>query len=150
MPVSVRLLRNTYYDSVYLMGLGGKLARQQFIVPSPMLRKIGRAKDGHVSSRTLENTGPRRYLVVEFDKGALDQQAALLLNLASHAPLALVVHSGGKSLHGWFYCAGQSEEELRKFMRYAVNLGADPATWTRCQLVRLPGGLRDNGQQSDA
>ena len=60
---------------------------------------------------------------------------------------ALVVHSGGKSLHGWFYCAGQPEEELRKFMRYAVSLGADPATWTRCQLVRLPGGLRDNGQR---
>lgn len=125
----------------------GKLAKQQFVVPSPMVSKSGKTKDGHTSSRTLENTGPRRFLVVEFDQGTKNKQAALLLHLASHAPLALVVHSGGKSLHGWFYCAGQPEEELRKFMRYAVSLGADPATWTRCQLVRLPGGLRDNGQR---
>jgi hypothetical protein len=27
-------------------------------------------------------------------------------------------------------------------MRYAVMLGADPATWTRCQFVRMPNGLR--------
>ena len=27
-------------------------------------------------------------------------------------------------------------------MRYAVSLGADPATWTRCQFVRMPDGLR--------
>jgi len=27
-------------------------------------------------------------------------------------------------------------------MRYAVSIGADPATWTRCQLVRMPDGLR--------
>ena len=125
----------------------GKLAKHQFIVPSPMRAKSGRTKDGHLSSRTLENTGPRRFLVVEFDQGTPDQHAALLVHLASLAPMALVVHSGGKSLHGWFYCAGQPEGELRKFMRYAVRLGADPATWTRSQFVRLPGGIRDNGKR---
>lgn len=125
----------------------GKLGKHQFIVPSPMLANSGRTKEGHRSSRTLENTGPRRFLVIEFDKGTPDQHAALLLHLASLAPLALVVHSGGKSLHGWFYCAGQSEEGLRRFMRYAVSLGADPATWTRSQFVRLPGGIRDNGKR---
>lgn len=121
----------------------GKLAKQQFIVPSPMLNKSGRAKAGHLSHRCLENTGPRRFLVIEFDSGTPDQHAALLLHLARLAPLVLVVHSGGKSLHGWFACAGQPEEALRKFMSYAVSLGADPATWTRCQFVRLPDGLRD-------
>ena len=125
----------------------GKLAGQQFIVPSPMVSKSGRTKDGHLSSRSLENTGPRRFLVVEFDQGTPDQHAALLLYLAGLAPLALVVQSGGKSLHGWFYCAGQPEVELQKFMRYAVSLRADPATWTRSQFVRLPGGLRDNGKR---
>src|SRR5690349_17937377 len=29
---------------------------------------------------------------------------------------------------------------------YAVSLGADPATWTRSQFVRMPGGRRDNGK----
>ena len=69
------------------------------------------------------------------------------MHLAERAPLALAVHSGSKSLHGWFYCVGQSEERLRDFMRYAVMLGADPATWTRCQFVRMPDGMRDNGKR---
>ena len=56
-------------------------------------------------------------------------------------------HSGGKSLHGWFFCAGQPEERLLRLMRYAVSLGADPATWTRSQFVRVPDGTRDNGKR---
>ena len=31
---------------------------------------------------------------------------------------------------------------LLRFFRYAVSLGADRATWTRCQLVRMPDGTR--------
>jgi hypothetical protein len=34
------------------------------------------------------------------------------------------------------------EERARELMSYAISLGADPATWNRCQLVRLPGGVR--------
>jgi hypothetical protein len=77
----------------------------------------------------------------------LDGQSAILLHLAEGAPLALAVHSGSKSIHGWFYCAGQSEERLRAFMRAAVAVGADRATWTRSQFVRMPGGTRDNGKR---
>lgn len=43
--------------------------------------------------------------------------------------------------------AGQPEERLRRFMRYAVALGADRATWTRSQFVRMPDGTRDNGER---
>jgi len=125
----------------------GKLSHCQLIVPSPMSAPTGRTKAGRTSERSLENTGVRRFLVVEFDQGAVDQQASLLLHLSDFAPLALVVHSGGKSLHGWFVCCGESEDKIRPFMEYAVHLGADPATWTRSQLVRLPGGLRDNGHR---
>ena len=32
-------------------------------------------------------------------------------------------------------------------MRYAVSLGADRATWTRSQFVRMPDGTRDNGKR---
>jgi hypothetical protein len=125
----------------------GKLAGLQFIVPSPMSAIVGQTKDGRESEHSLANTGPRRFLVVEFDTGTPDEHAALLLHFASYAPLVVAVHSGGKSLHGWFFCAGQSEEKLLKFMRYAVSLGADPATWTRCQFVRMPDGTRDNGRR---
>jgi hypothetical protein len=120
----------------------GQLADMQFIVPSPMAAEEGQTKKGHMAPRCLDNTGPRRFLVIEFDGGEADTQAAVLWHLSRLAPLALVVHSGGESLHGWFACAGQDEDKLHKFMRYAVLLGADPATWTRCQFVRMPDGLR--------
>ncbi len=126
----------------------GQSSALQFIVPSPMSTPSGTTKTtGKVSAHTLSNTGPRRFLVVEFDTGTTDEHAALLLHLAVRAPLVLVVHSGNKSLHGWFYCAGQPEDKLRRFTEYAVVLGADHATWTRSQFVRMPDGQRANGQR---
>ncbi|MBX3739983.1 MAG: hypothetical protein KF712_03250 [Akkermansiaceae bacterium] len=123
---------------------GTKLDDLPLIVPSAMSAPLGKpqGKD-YWSPRTLENTGPRLYLVTEFDQGTFDEQAALIWHLTTWAPLVMVVHSGGKSLHAWWYCRGVPEEKLRAFMHYAVSLGADPITWTRCQLVRMPGGLRD-------
>jgi hypothetical protein len=153
----------------------GQLSGLSFIVPSPMTAEQGRRKsDGQLSPRTLENTSPRRYLVIECDFSTTardgntvtkmaplirslesdgitvaDMCSAVLWKLSVHAPLAMVVHSGGKSLHGWYPCAGQSEELLHRFMRYAVSLGADSATWTRCQFVRMPEGMRHNGNNPD-
>ena len=147
----------------------GSLARQQFIVPSPMRNRRGVTADGHLSARSLDGTGPRTFLVVEFDFAETgntgrdtpaapmlrrlradgitisDLCASVHLELAKLRPLALVLHSGGKSLHGWFPCTGEEEDTLRRFMRFAVSLGADTATWTRSQFVRMPGGIRDNG-----
>jgi len=123
----------------------GKLSALQFIVPNTMTARIGRTQEDKESAHTLETTGPRRFLVIEQDSGTIDAQAAVLLHLAERAPLALSVHSGSKSIHGWFYCLGQREEKLRDFMQYAVSLGADRATWTRSQFVRMPDGRRDNG-----
>lgn len=120
----------------------GQLSDMQFIVPSPMSAEEGRAKKGHMAPRSLDNTGPRRFLVIEFDGGEADTQAAVLWHLSRMAPLAMVVFSGGESLHGWFACAGEDEEKLHKFMRYAVLLGADKSTWPACQFVRMPDGLR--------
>ena len=127
--------------------LRGKLSALALIVPSPMTAQTGKTKKGRVSEHTLDRTGPRRFLAVEFDTGTADDHAALLLHLGARAPLTLAVHSGNKSLHGWFYCAGQSEDLTRRFMRYAASLGADPATWTRSQFVRMPDGTRDNGKR---
>lgn len=125
----------------------GKLAKKAFIVPSPMTAETGKNQAGKTSDRCLANTGPRRFIVVEFDAGSIDEQAALHLHLAERAPLALSVHSGSKSVHGWYYCAGQAEETVRRFFNYAVSLGADRAMWARCQLARMPDGTRDNGNR---
>jgi hypothetical protein len=125
----------------------GGLSTLQFIVPSPMSTVTGLTKDGRESKHTLDNTDARRFLVVEFDTGTTDGHAALLIHLAGIAPLICVVHSGGKSLHGWFFVDGQPEDRVQKFFRYAVSLGADRTTWTRSQFVRMPDGTRDNGKR---
>jgi len=127
--------------------LRGQLASLPQIVPSPMKAQTGLTQDGKVSEHTLEATGSRRFLIVEQDSGTLDEQAAILTHLAERAPLALVVHSGGKSLHGWFVASGYSEDLLHQFMRRCVALGADPALWTRSQLARMPDGTRDTGER---
>lgn len=125
------------------------------VVPSPMTGPSGIGQDGRTTHRCLGNTGARRWLVVEFDDGTLDQQAALHWHLdacaiASGWPrLTLVLHSAGKSLHGW-YGPITDEEVAREIMAYAVTLGADPATWTRCQLVRLPEGMRNGVKPESA
>jgi len=144
-----------------------KLRDLQFIVPSPMTAFRGLTQQHKLSTHALSNTGPSRFLIVEFDFNASnsaeeagllerlategrdvrDLCAALLLHLAEKAPLALAVHSGQKSLHGWFYCAGVPEERVWSFFQYAVLLGADRANWTRSQFARMPDGLRENGRR---
>ena len=76
----------------------------QFIVPSPMAARLGVTTDHEISEHSLASTGARKYLVVESDTGATDEQAAILLHLSKHAPLVMGVHSGRKSIHGWFAC----------------------------------------------
>lgn len=112
------------------------------IVPSPMSKPEGTNQQGKPSVRCLDNTGRRAYLVTEFDQGSPERQSAVILHLSLFAPLVMVVDSAGKSFHAWFHCANLDEAEIRKFFSYAVSLGADPATWTRCQLVRMPLGWR--------
>lgn len=127
--------------------LRGALNDCSLIVPSPMSALTGKRKsDGKESAHTLDNTGPRKYLVTEFDKGSYDEQAAIIQHLSRLAPLSAVVSSGGKSLHAWWHCEGVPEATVRHFFTYGVTLGADPATWTPSQFVRLPGGWRADKQ----
>jgi hypothetical protein len=44
-----------------------KLHDLQFIVPNPMTARLGRTKNRKISPHSLSNTGPRRFLIVEFD-----------------------------------------------------------------------------------
>jgi len=125
----------------------GALVNHRLIVPSPMRARYGVTQEGKRSEHTLKNTGDRRFLIVEQDTGTADEQSAVLLHLAAIAPLVLAVHSGKKSIHGWFYCQGRSERRLLEFMHRAVILGADRQLWTRSQFTRMPDGTRDNGNR---
>jgi hypothetical protein len=139
----------------------------QFIVPSPMLAAEGLTKDGKKSARCLSNTGPRRWLVIECDfeitdveslgvRSTFDLCASVLWKLSEYRPLVLVVSSGSRSLHGWFPVQANEPETLEtsklwKFMARACMFGADSKTWTKCQWLRMPGGIRrgKNGQISN-
>ena len=145
---------------------GGELphapTRAQFVVPSPMAAPWGFTKAGERSRRAQSNVGPRRWLVVECDfspedarecgaGSTFDACAAVLWKLAEFRPLVLVVHSGSKSLHGWYPVSPGEDEtpetsELWRFMAYAVRLGADPKTWSVNQWVRMPHGTRRDSE----
>lgn len=142
---------NDHFTTAPLSELGD-LSVFQLVVPNPMSKLNGKIKrprkDGSDDSQhSLDNTGPRRYAVIEFDEGTTDDHAALLHELENYAPFVMAVHSGGKSLHGWFYVEQQPEDKVLRFYRYAVSLGADHATFTKSQFVRMPDGLRKNGQR---
>ena len=125
----------------------------QFIVPNGMTDRTGLNQDGKISVRCLENTGPRQNIVIEFDeeKGpdGFDRQANLLAHLATFARIALIVRSGGKSLHAWVPCSHQSEENVMRFFNYAHSLGADELLWTECQFVRMPDGTRHDDKHKE-
>jgi hypothetical protein len=91
----------------------GQEHRFPLLVPSPMSAPLGRNQQGRGSIRCLDNNGPGRCLVVEFDKGTIDEQASALIHLARIGPLVLVTHSGGRSLQG-----SSSYEPLRQEYRY--------------------------------
>ncbi len=62
-------------------------------------------------------------------------------------PVALILFSGGKSCHSWVATwQDRDDEQAAKMFWYATALGADPALWTRCQLVRCPEGKRGDGR----
>ena len=78
--------------------IGEGLADKNFIVPSPMSATTGKTKEGKPSGRCLDNTGERRYLVVESDEAELskDEKAAIIGHLESLAPLVMVFGHRGQ------------------------------------------------------
>jgi len=121
----------------------------ELIVSSPMSKPMGMNKEGKPSKRCNDNTGKRKFLVIEQDETPLNEQLAIIKHLSEFAPLAMVVYSGSKSYHAWFQCHPEvPEEDIHLFMVYAVSLGADKATYTPCQLVRTPNATRSsNGKK---
>jgi hypothetical protein len=142
------------------------------IVPSPMRSRYGLTVDGRESQHSLDATGPRLFLVIEFDfapvtpqhkptiwaplitacaakdRGVLDMNAALTAHLRKSGPLWMIVFSAGKSLQSWWPCKGVPEQELATWYRNeACPLGACHSTWCRSQFVRMPDGSRDDGRR---
>jgi hypothetical protein len=121
------------------------------IVPNPSRVKVGTNMQGKLSQHCRDATGLRKYIVVESDDEALsfDEKASVLRYLRDRAgaELKMVVHTGGKSLHGWFKSTGDSHLDW-EFMRIACLLGADLRMWLPEQLARTPNAIRlSNGAE---
>ena len=120
------------------------LSKVQFIVPCYMSKRIGLTQDGKPSMHCLDNCGPRRYCVCDFDDPKSDDHPQIIWQLAKTFDLVMVLTSGGKSLHAWFNVPEDEEED---FWQRAIPLGTDPALMrNRSSFVRIPCGIRDNGR----
>lgn len=112
----------------------------ELVNPNPMSAKKGITLEGKESAHCEANTGPRVYLVTEFDVGTRPEQASIIKYLSSKMPLVMILYSGGKSLHAWFHVENKHEYYVKAFFEDARMLGADTVTWSKCQFCRLPGG----------
>lgn len=153
----------------------GDFGEYSFVVPSPMSSIKGLTQRGSYSDRSLNNVGPHRFLPLEFDICEFERngkthkpfaplvrewrsrgispkqaQAALILHLMRNREPVLVVDSGGKSLHVWFFCEGNPEPEITEYVKRAVIIGVDHVTDSKAQLVRMPEGTRDSGERQEA
>lgn len=118
------------------------LTQCQFIVPCYMSKRKGLTQDGKESMHCLDNCGPRRFCVCDFDEPKSNDHPAIIWQLRKTFDLVMALSSGGKSLHAWFNVPEDEEED---FWAHAVPLGADPALMrNRSSFVRIPYGTRDN------
>jgi hypothetical protein len=114
---------------------------------SPITGRSAHTQEGRPSYVAKECFEAQKFVVVEFDNAPPRAQFSRILwlkNLAAqHAPLVMVLKSGGKSFHAWF--APSSSDSAEKLKIAAVKVGADPAAMRIHQPVRCPNQQRDNG-----
>ena len=135
---------NAHFATRRIEDFGDSLQRASLIVPAFMTARHGRTKKDKLSEHSLENTGPRRFIVCDFDEPSPAEQPRIINYLRQFRPLVCIVGSGGKSLHAWFL--SQGEEQDRDFWDLAILHGADPVLRAnRSSFVRCPNGTRDNG-----
>jgi len=121
-----------------------RLEECQFIVPCFMSKVRGLTQDGKESMHCLDNCGPRRFCVCDFDEPKSSDHPAIIWQLKKAFDLVMVLSSGGKSLHAWFNVPESEEDD---FWAKSVPMGADPALMrNRSSFVRLPYGTRENGK----
>lgn len=121
--------------------------KPQFIIPNPHcgVKKLTTGKEPKLSIRA-DACFDRQFLLVEFDKMPLEDQARLWLSLIDKGcnPASLV-YSGSKSIHALIRV--NDEKEFETIFDFMVQLGCDPACRNKGRLSRLAGVERDNGKE---
>lgn len=98
-----------------------------------------------------ENVTDYRYALVESDTMALEEQNAVIREL--ELPCALLVYSGGKSLHAIVKIDAPNYDEYRKRVDYLYNvcrkngLEIDKQNRNPSRLSRMPGVVRNGKKQ---
>lgn len=98
-----------------------------------------------------ENVTDYRYALVESDSMALEEQNALIREL--ELPFAMLVYSGGKSIHAIIKIDASDYSEYRKRVDYLYNichkngLEIDKQNRNPSRLSRLPGVMRNGKKQ---
>ena len=98
-----------------------------------------------------ENVTAWRYALVESDDVSIEKQYSLITEL--QLPVAVLVHSGGKSVHAIVKVDAKSQNEYREKVKFlyevcdANGLRVDQNNKNPSRLSRLPGVTRGNKQQ---
>ena len=98
-----------------------------------------------------ENVTDYRYALVESDSMPLEQQNAVIREL--ELPVAMLVYSGGKSIHAIVKIEAQNYDEYRKRVDYLYKvckengLDIDKQNRNPSRLSRMPGVIRNGRKQ---
>lgn len=122
------------------------------VIPNPLIGRTAPKKSGEgVTARGDACVSSHRFVVVEHDKLPLPDQLAFWM--AAPLPVAALIFSGKRSVHGWVrvdcYDSAEwlKEVEQRLFPAYLTPMGFDPACRNSSRLSRMPGHVRaDTGQ----
>lgn len=122
------------------------------VIPNPLSGRAAPKKSGSGESlRGDACVAAHRFAVVEMDSCPLTDQLAFWA--AVKMPVACLIHSGGKSVHGWVRvdcrdgAEWQAEVERKLFPSYLEPMGFDSACKNAARLSRMPGHCRkDKGQ----
>jgi len=131
-----------------------KLTTYPHVMPNALTGNLGKTKSDKDSYRCDACVKDYRFAVVEFDNIGMKQQIAFWITMIEKGlPIAVLIHSGKKSIHGWLAvnCKNvsewESEVENKLFPEILKPLGVDSACKNESRLSRLPGYIRDNNFQ---
>jgi hypothetical protein len=129
-----------------------ELLSNPFIIPNPMTGLSGTTQTGKESYRCEATVKECRYCIIEMDDTPIDEQVCFWLDAIERLPVACVIRSGSKSLHGWIRVdcpidKWNTDVKVKLFENIFVPMGADKSCSNKARLSRLPGHDRKDKER---
>ena len=123
------------------------------IAPNPFTGQYHKTRDARWSRRCDSAVAAYRFALIEFDEMSREHQVCFWSSVVANKllPVAALIDSGGKSIHGWIrvdlpdHQAWDREVRSCMYDRHTgimTRMGADPACKNPARLSRLPGHFR--------